>query len=366
MIPMVDLPAQYERLKSEIDNQVLEVLAKGHYILGPQVQAFEKETAAYLGVKHAIGVASGTDALYLALMEQGIKAGDEVITTPFTFIAACEAICYLGAKPVFVDIEANTFNMDMSQVEAAITSKTKAIIPVHLYGLATNLDPVLAICKKHNLLLIEDCAQSFGATYKNQQTGSIGDVGCFSFYPTKTLGAFGDGGMITTNCSERADHLLRLRAHGSKIRYEHTEIGLNSRLDEIQAAVLRVKLKYIDQFNKERQQVAKLYDELLANTSLTIPTGTPGSTHVYHQYTILTDHREAIMQALAKEGIASSIHYPKSIHKQPVFAEAYRHLSFPISEAAASRCLSLPIYPEMTPAQVQQVAQVIREVILGQ
>ncbi len=365
MIPMVDLQIQYQRLKAEIDANVLDVLAKGHYILGPHVQAFEAEAAHYLGVKHAIGVASGTDAIYLALMAEGIKAGDEVITTPFSFIAACEAIRYLGAKPVFIDIDPKTYNIDVNKIASAITDKTRAIIPVHLYGQVVELEPILNLAKKHNLIVIEDCAQSFGALYQGRQTGSMGEFGCFSFYPTKTLGGFGDGGLITMQSDERARHVRSLRAHGSEIRYEHTEIGLNSRLDEIQAAILRVKLKYLDEFNLARRRIAAQYNELLSDTNVVTPTEIYAGGHVYHQYTILTDCRSEIMQALNKMNIASSIHYPKPIHRQPVFLETYSHLHFPHSEDVARRCLSLPIYPEMTDEQVRAVAQVIREVTLG-
>lgn len=284
MIPMVDLKVQYLKLKDEIDRGILEALEKTQFILGPNVSAFEEEAAAYLGVKHAIGVASGTDALHLALAAAGIKEGDEVITSPFTFIATAEAIRYVGATPVFVDIDPRTYNIDPAAIEAAITPRTRAVLPVHLFGQPADMGAIEAICARHGLLLVEDCAQSFGAAAAGRMTGSIGALGAFSFFPSKNLGCYGDGGLVTASCSETAEMVKVLRNHGSKIRYHHSVIGYNSRLDEIQAVILRAKLKHIDEYNQGRRRVAHLYSELLAGTGIVTPYEDGKGVHVYHQY----------------------------------------------------------------------------------
>ncbi len=363
MIPMVDLKTQYLEIKNEIDQGILETLVNCQFILGPNVSAFEKEAAAYLGVGYAIAVASGTDALHLALVAAGIGPGDEVITTPFTFIATAEAIRYVGAKPVFVDIEPDTFNIDPNKIEAAVTPATKAVIPVHLFGQPADMDAIGKICERRGLQIIEDCAQSFGALSGKRMTGSIGAAGCFSFFPSKNLGCYGDGGMITTNSAEIAERIHMLRNHGSKVRYHHDIIGFNSRLDEIQAVILRAKIKRIDGYNNGRRRVAGLYSALLADSDVKSPYEDGKGVHVYHQYTLLSDCREVIMQALSAAGIASAVYYPIPLHRQKVFAAEFSDLSLPVAESVAERCFSLPIFPEMTDGQVEEVVKIIRSVL---
>lgn len=360
-IPMVDLQVQYQQLKAEIDKAIAGVLDTSYYILGPQGQAFESEAATYLGVKHAIGVSSGTDALHLALRAAGLGPGDEVITSPFTFIATAEAIAYVGATPVFVDIDPRTFNIDPELTRRAITPKTRAILPVHLFGQPADLAPLQQLCGEHDLLLIEDCAQSFGATYAGRQTGGFGALGCFSFFPSKNLGCYGDGGMVVTNDDDLAEQVRMLRNHGSKVRYHHDIIGYNSRLDEIQAAILRVKLQHIDRFNELRRRNAHYYSARLAELGVTPPFEDGKGVHVYHQYTMLTDRREAMQQSLTQAGCASAVYYPIPLHRQNVFANACSGLSLPVSEEVAACCLSLPIYPELTEGQMDRVVAAIRQ-----
>jgi dTDP-4-amino-4,6-dideoxygalactose transaminase len=357
---MVDLKVQYNQIKDEIDGGILEALENAQFILGPNVAAFENEAADYLGAKNGVAVASGTDALHLALAAAGIGAGDEVITSPFTFIATAEAIRYVGATPVFIDIDPKTFNIDPAGLKAAITPRTRAVIPVHIFGQPADMVAIEAICSRHSLLMIEDCAQSFGADAGGRMTGSIGIAGCFSFFPSKNLGCYGDGGLVTTNSDELAEQIRVLRNHGSKVRYHHSVIGYNSRLDEIQAVILRVKLKRIREYNEGRRRVAHLYSDLLRDSSVTPPFEDGKGTHVYHQYTVLADRRETIMATLTAAGIASAIYYPIPLHRQDVFAEACKSLSLPVAEATSARCMSLPIFPEMTEAQVRKVAEVIR------
>ncbi|HEY4745152.1 MAG TPA: DegT/DnrJ/EryC1/StrS family aminotransferase [Desulfuromonadaceae bacterium] len=364
MIPMVDLKTQYHNLKAEIDAAVLDAMESTQFILGPNVQAFEQETAAYLGAPHAVACASGTDALHLAVVAAGIGPGDEVITSPFTFIATAEAICYAGATPVFVDIDPQTFNIDPALIEAAITPRTKAVIPVHIFGQPADMAAIQAICERHNLLLIEDCAQSFGAATGGAMTGAIGRLGCFSFFPSKNLGCYGDGGLVTCATPELADEIRVLRNHGSRVRYHHHVIGFNSRLDDIQAAILRVKLKHIDQFNVSRRRVAHLYSELLKDVA-TVPFEDGKGVHVYHQYTLLTDRREQVMGRLSEKQVASAVYYPIPLHKQEVFAAASAGVSLPVAEDVSSRCMSLPIYPEMPDDSVRLVAEAVREALVG-
>lgn len=364
MIPMVDLKTQYHLLKEEMDRAVLGALESTQFILGPNVSALETEVRDYIGSGFSVACASGTDALMLAIRAAGIGAGDEVITSPFTFIATAEAICYAGAVPVFVDIDSKTFNIDPDLIEAAITSKTKAIIPVHLFGQPADMVAIKAICEKHNLLLIEDCAQSFGASTPIGTTGSIGSFGCFSFFPSKNLGCYGDGGLVTCATAEQAEELKVLRNHGSRIRYHHSIIGYNSRLDEIQAAILRVKLKHIDHFNENRRRVAHIYSESLKNV-VTTPFEDDKGLHIYHQYTLLSDHRDAIMAKLSEQQIASAVYYPIPLHKQDVFAKNYAGISLPVSESVSTNCLSLPIYPEMTNEQALQVVAAVKEAFGG-
>ncbi len=362
-IPMVDVKRQYAAIREEVDRGVAEVLADGRYILGPNVNAFETEVADYIGVRHAIGVASGTDALHLALEGAGIGPGMEVITSPFTFIATAEAIRYVGATPVFVDIDPRTFNLDPEQVEAAVTGRTAAIMPVHLFGQPADMGALGSIAERHGLKVIEDCAQSFGATIDGRQTGSLGLAAGFSFFPSKNLGGAGDGGMVTTDDDAVAEHVRQLRNHGSARRYYHDRIGYNSRLDELQASILRVKLARIDTYNRGRRRVARRYADHLADLPLELPLeGGPG-VHVYHQYTLLVDDRETLQQALADAGIASAIYYPVPLHRQKAFADVCGDLALPVSEQTAERCLSLPVFPELEDAEIDQVAEVIRDTL---
>jgi len=364
MIPMVDLKNQYQTLKAEIDQGINECLENAHFILGPNVQAFEKEAASYLGAKHAISCASGTDALHLALVAAGISEGDEVITTSFTFIATAEAIRYVGAKPVFVDIRPDSYNLDPELIEAAITEKTTAIIPVHLFGQPADMSSIMAIATKHNLKVIEDCAQSFGADIQGKMTGTIGLAGCHSFFPSKNLGCYGDGGMITTNDDTIAEKLKSLRNHGSTIRYHHDIIGYNSRLDEIQAVILRTKLKRITSFNEGRRRAAHQYSDLLKEV-VTPPEEDGIGTHVYHQYTLLTDNRDAIQESLSSKDIASAVYYPIPLHQQKVFEDEYGTTSLPVTEDVSRRCLSLPVFPELNSEQVTIICEQIKSVFKG-
>ncbi len=359
MIPIVDLKAQYLEIKDELEAAVKETLAGGRFILGPSVEALEKETAAYCGAAFGVGVASGTDALHLALLALGIGPGDEVITTPFTFIATAEAISYTGATPVFVDIDPATYNLDCGQVEAKITSRTRALLPVHLYGQPADMDDILALAAKYKLSVVEDCAQAVGAQYKGRRVGAFGDAGCFSFFPSKNLGGAGDGGLIVTNDRALADRLKRLRAHGSSRKYFHEEIGYNSRLDEIQAAIIRVKLRYLDKWTLARQSRAALYGELLSSAAgIARPRIAPDRTHVWHQYTIRAANRDEIKDRLAAAGIDSAVHYPVPIHLQPAYAQlAQTAGAFPQSETAAAQVLSLPIYPQLSDADVAAVCK---------
>lgn len=357
-IPMVDLKGQYAELKSEIDTALLDALAETRFILGPNVQAFDQEAADYLGVRHAISCANGTDALHLALLAAGIGPGDEVITPAFTFIATAEAIRYVGATPVFVDIEADTFNLDAGLIAAAITDRTRAILPVHLFGQPADMDEILGLAGERDLLVIEDCAQSFGSRYRDRRTGSIGGSGAFSFFPSKNLGCYGDGGMVTTNDDEIAARVRMLRNHGSREQYHHDVIGFNSRLDELQAVILRVKLKRIDEYNRRRREVAETYNRLLADSDCVTPAIRDDRDHVFHQYTLLADDRDALRARLLEREIACAIYYPVPLHRQKVFADTTQP-ELPVTEATARRCLSLPIFPEMTAQQIETVCEAV-------
>ncbi|MEJ2438283.1 MAG: DegT/DnrJ/EryC1/StrS family aminotransferase [Gammaproteobacteria bacterium] len=359
MIPMVDLKSQYHALKPEIDTLLNEVFENTAFILGPNVQQFEQEVASLLNVKHALSCASGTDALHLALRAAGIGPGDEVITSTFTFIATAEAICYVGATPVFVDIDPHTVNLDPELVSRAVNEKTRAILPVHLFGQPADMPRLMAIAQQHDLKVIEDCAQSFGAKIGDQYTGNIGLAGCHSFFPSKNLGCYGDGGMITLNDDALAEQVRMLRNHGSRERYHHDIIGYNSRLDEIQAAILRVKLRYIEQYNQNRYRAAQQYSEQLKDVVRTPHEDKIGN-HVYHQYTILSPQRDKIMKALSEKQIASAIYYPIPLHRQRAFAHEYADISLPVSEQVARECLSLPIFPELADAQIAQITQTIK------
>lgn len=360
MIPMVDLKQQYADLKPEIDAAISAVLSSSQFILGPNVAAFEKETAAFLDCEFAISCGSGTDALHLALAGLGIGPGDEVITSTFTFIATAEAIEYVGAKPVFVDIDAETFNLDPAAVEAALTPATRAIIPVHLFGRPADMAQMQAIAIANNLLLIEDCAQSFGAKVDGKRTGTIGHAGCFSFFPSKNLGCYGDGGLISTNDPALAERIQVLRNHGSEKRYEHSMIGYNSRLDEIQAAILRCKLTKIDDYNAARYLAAKHYNYSLAGIDdLLTPELPPPGEHVFHQYTLLSKQRDNLIAALKEADIASAIYYPIPLHQQKVFVSKYGQQNLPNAELVAQTCLSLPMYPELGKPKIDRICDII-------
>jgi len=359
VIPMLDVKAQHEPIKEEIKQALKDILDSGQFILGPNVKSFEQEIASYCHVKHAVGLASGTDALYLCLKALDIKQGDEVITTPFTFIATAEAITYVGATPVFVDIDRHTLNIDVSKIEERITQKTKAIIVVHLFGQPADMDEILALAKKYDLKIIEDCAQAFGAVYKDRPVGSIGDAGCFSFYPSKNLGAYGDGGMMTTNHSSIYENVILLRNHGTVAPYRHRFIGYNSRLDEIQAAILRIKLRYIDEYNQKRRMLARIYTSILGG-KVQCPSELKDRTHVYHQYTIRTHVREKVAAVLKENGISSVVYYPMPLHMQEAFSYlGYVKGALPESESAANEVMSIPIYPELEPQKAEFIAGVV-------
>jgi UDP-2-acetamido-2-deoxy-ribo-hexuluronate aminotransferase len=359
---MVDVLGQYEKIKNEIDKAVLKVVKSGRYILGPEVHEFEQQTAQYLGCKHAIGCASGTDALQIALMALDIGPGDEVITTPFTFVATAETIALLGAKPVYVDIREEDFNIDPALIEGAITPRTKAIIPVHLYGQPAEMDAIMDIAQKHNLHVIEDSAQSMGAEYKGRKVGTIGSFGCISFFPSKNLGAYGDAGMIVTNDDTLAEKARIISIHGSKIRYKHSHIGINSRLDTIQAAILSVKMPYLDTWNKQRYEAAERYDTLFSGMPVKTPVVLPDRTHIFHQYTIRVPKRDALAEYLTSKKIPFGIYYPIPLHLQ----EAYRYLGykngdFPVTEKLTDEVISLPMHSELTMEQQEYIVRMIGE-----
>jgi len=361
-IPMLDLKAEYALLKDEIEPAVTEALAACQYIGGPNVKAFEAEAAAYAGVKHAISCASGTDALLIALRAIGLGPGDEVITTPFTFVATASTVVMCGAKPVFVDIDPRSFNLDLNQVEAAITPKTRAIVPVHLFGQPVHLAPLKALCDRQGIKLIEDAAQSFGADYAERKSGAYGDIGCTSFYPSKNLSAFGDGGLMITDDDQLAAEMRVLASHGSRVRYHHHVLGYNSRLDEIQAVILRIKLKRLDHFNERRRAIADSYDEQLAGLVET-PYADGHGRHVYHQYTILSDRRDVIQKVLNDSGIACAVYYPVPLHRQEMFAATHGNVRLPVTERVAQCCLSLPISPMLKEEQIRHVVGAIRQAL---
>jgi len=355
---MVDLKGQYELLKSEIDAAVIQALGETRYILGPNTQAFEKEAAEYLGVKHALGCANGTDALHLGLLAAGVGPGDEVITTAFTFIATAEAIRYVGATPVFVDILPDSLNIDPELIRAAVTDKTKAIIPVHLFGQPADMDEIMAIANDHNLQIVEDCAQSIGSAYKGRKTGTFGTAGTFSFFPSKNLGCYGDGGMVTTNDDAAADTIRMYRNHGSSKQYYHDVIGFNTRLDELQAVILRIKLKHLDDYNSNRLRVAQNYNRLLAGSRFETPVIPEDRDHIFHQYTLLCEGRDAVREAVLSKDISCAVYYPVPLHQQKAFADTVQP-KLPVTEETSLRCLSFPVFPEMTEAQIETVCEAI-------
>lgn len=358
MIPFLDIKAQYQSIKGEIDAAVLGVLASGQYVLGEEVLRFEQEFADYCNVKHAIAVNTGTSALHLALLAAGIGPGDEVITVPFTFVATVSAICYTGARPVFVDVEPVTLTMDPAEIEAKITPRTKAIIPVHIYGQMADMDAIKGIADHHRIPVIEDACQAHGAQYKGQRAGSIGMSGCFSFYPGKNLGACGEGGLVVTNNDEQAKTMRMLRDWGQEQRYHHLLKGFNYRMDAIQGAILRVKLRHLEAWTEARRTHARRYSSLLAGSPhLKIPVETAGRRHVYHVYAIRSRDRDGLQRVLSADGVPSGLHYPIPVHLQKAHADlGYQAGDFPVSEAAAWEVLSLPIYPEMPSQHIDQVA----------
>jgi len=360
-IPLLDLKAQYLTIKDEIDQAILNVLDSSVFILGPEMKTLEKEIAAFCGTREAVAVANGTDALVLTLKALGIGPGDEVITTPFTFFASAETIAQVGAKPVFVDIDPLTLNMDLTLLEEKITSRTKAIIAVHIFGQMLDVERVMEIAARHDLKVIEDAAQAIGAEYQGKKAGSIGHASAFSFFPTKNLGAYGDAGMIVTNDDDLAVQLRMLRFHGCKIKYFHDEIGYNSRMDEIQAAILRVKLRYLDVWNEGRREKAKVYDQLLADLSLQLPGRDPRALSIYHLYVLRTEERTALMERLAAGGVASAIYYPVPLHLQKAFRSlGYKVGDFPVAEKACEQALAIPCYPELSFEQQQQIVAIIK------
>lgn len=361
MIPILDLKEQYQALREQMLRAVEDVMEGGAFINGPNVKALEGEVAAYLGAGHGVALNSGTDALHLALRALDIGPGDEVITTPFTFVATTEAIGIVGAKPVFVDIDPATYNMDPSLIEAAITPRTKAILPIHLYGCPAPMDAIMAIARKHNLYVVEDCAQAIGATIGGKFVGTIGDFGAFSFFPSKNLGAYGDGGMLLTNDSELADRARSLRAHGGRVKYYHEELGVNSRLDEMQAAILRVKLPHLEKWIENRRKVAQRYNEAFAPLGLQLPADPANGRHVYHQYTIRVEDRDRLQKELQAAGVQTMVYYPVPLHLQKVHAMfGQGEGSFPHSERAAKEVLSLPMFPELRPEVQDKVIEAVR------
>lgn len=360
MIPFVDLKAQYTGIKDEVNAAILGVLDTCQFTLGSEVAAFEEEFASYSQAQYGIGVNTGTSALHLALLAAGIGPGDEVITVPFTFVATVAAIYYTGATPVFVDIDPRTFTIDVKAIEAAITDKTKAILPVHLYGQPADMDPILDIAKRHGLVVIEDAAQAHGAEYKGKRVGSIGDMGCFSFYPGKNLGAYGEGGMVVTSNPEYTRTIRMLRDWGAEQKYQHVLKGYNFRLEGIQGAVLRVKLRHLEAWTEARRAAAAHYNELMSDSGVATPEAMPYARHVYHIYAIRTQQRSEWQQALQDKGIQTGIHYPIPVHLLPAYADlGYAKGDFPHSEQAANEVLSLPMFAELSPAQCKEVSKAV-------
>lgn len=361
-IPLVDLQAQYRTIKAEIVTAIENVLAGMQLFLGPQTQAFEQEFAQFCECRYGVGVSTGTDALALALRACHIGPGDEVITVANTFIATVEAIALVGATPVFVDIDPATYTLDWRQLEQVLTSRTRAIIPVHLFGYPVEMRPVMEFARKHGLRVIEDASQAHGATYQGQRVGSFGDIGCFSLYCSKNLGAYGEAGICVTNNPELADTLRVIRDHGSRVRYQHEILGLNGRIDEIQAAVLRVKLPHLEQWNAARRAHAHAYNALLQDWVAQVPVEHPWANHVYYAYVVQVPERDHFRQVLANEGIATGIHYPVPLHLQPACLHyGYQRGMLPVTETAAERIVSLPMYAELTQEQIEQVAQAVMQ-----
>ncbi len=365
MIPQIDLTRQHAALWEELLEAVERVLRSSRFILGPEGAALEAEVAALCGVRHGVGVASGTDALHLALRALDVGPGDEVITPAFSFVASASAVLHAGARPVFVDIDLRTFTLDPAQVERAITPRTKAILPVHLYGHPVDMDALTAVAGRHRLAVIEDVAQAIGASYAGRAVGSFGDLACLSFYPTKNLGACGDAGMVVTDREELADRVRRLRDHGARVKYQHAELGWSSRLDELQAALLRVKLRHLPAWTKARRALAARYSALLPGLPLTLPEERPPAVHVYHHYTVLSPKRDALAKALADLGVGTSLHYPLPIPGQPLFRNlgGPGQAECPVAWQASREVLSLPCFPELAAAEIDAVAQAVHQAV---
>jgi dTDP-4-amino-4,6-dideoxygalactose transaminase len=365
-VPYLDLKAQYRSIKSEIDAAVSRVLESSQFVLGAEVAAFEEEFAKHCGAAECVAVNSGTSALHLALLAAGVGPGDEVITVPFTFVASVAAILYSGARAVLVDIAPRSFNINPAAIEAAITPRTKAIMPVHLYGQAADMDPILDIARRRGLVVIEDAAQAHGAKYKDRPAGTLGDIGCFSFYPTKNLSAYGEGGAVTTNNPEYAKKIRMLRDWGQDRKYHHVLRGFNYRMEGLQGAILRVKLRHLEQWTEDRRAIAATYNEKLSDCGLALPREMPWARHVYHVYSLRTPDRDSFRATLQADGIQTAIHYAIPVHLQPAYAElGYAKGSFPESETAANEVVALPIYPELTESQVDFVCGAVRKVVAG-
>jgi len=363
-VPYLDLKAQYQSIKPEIDAAIARVLESCQFVLGPEVAAFEQDFAAYCGTTECIALNSGTSALHLALLAAGVGPGDEVVTVPFTFVASVAAVTYTGARPVLVDIDPRSFTMDPAAVEAAITPRTKVILPVHLYGQSADMDPIMEVARRHDLVVIEDAAQAHGAQYKGRPVGSIGDMGCFSFYPGKNLGAYGEGGAVTTSNPEYARTIRMLRDWGQDRKYHHQLRGFNYRMEGFQGAILRVKLRHLERWTEARRKVVNLYNELLADSGVETPAEMPWGRHVYHVYTLRADDRDGLQASLLAEGIQTGIHYPVPAHLQPAYADlGYGFGAFPHAEAAAEQVLSLPLYPELSAQAVAEVAGAVKKAI---
>lgn len=361
-IPLVDLKAQYQAIRPEIDTAIERVITNTSFILGREVSQFEEAFAAFCEAQHCVGVSSGTSALHLAMLACGIGPGDEVVTTSHTFTATAEPIWMVGAHPVFVDIDETSYNLDPTQIEGAITPRTKAILPVHLYGQPADLDPILEVARQHNLLVIEDAAQAHGAAYKERRVGAIGDIGVFSFYPGKNLGAYGDGGAVVTNDEQLADKVRLLRNHGRTTKYEHLQLGYGYRLDALQAAILGAKLPHLEAWTEARRDHAHCYTELLDDCGVVVPLEASYARHVYHLYVIRTPRRDDLLAHLKARGVGAGVHYPKPLHRQPAYVNSgYGDVVLPITEQVAAEVLSLPMYSELAEDQIVYVADAVKE-----
>ncbi|HKI25790.1 MAG TPA: DegT/DnrJ/EryC1/StrS family aminotransferase [Candidatus Sulfotelmatobacter sp.] len=363
-VPYLDLKAQYQSIKPEIDAAIARVLESSQFVLGDEVAGFEREFAPYCGTAECVALNSGTSALHLALLAAGVGPGSEVITAPFTFVASVATVIYTGARPVLVDIDPRSFTIDPAALEEAITPRTKAILPVHLYGQTADMDPIIDVARRHGLVVIEDAAQAHGAKYKGRPAGSLGDMACFSFYPTKNLGAYGEGGAVTTNNAEYAQKVRMLRDWGQDRKYHHVLRGYNYRMEGFQGAILRVKLRHLEQWTEARRAIARKYSELLAVSGVELPEEMPWARHVYHVYTVRSDDRNGLQAALRMEGIQTAIHYAEPAHLQPAYADlGYRKGSLPHSEAAAEQVLSLPIYPELSEPAIARVVNAVKRFV---